>query len=669
MPVLDFKCWVGTKCGNQKAQHDNKEADGAKCGKNPRMKLLYSFFEKTMATKYTIMKESALPENMKVQSLTNDVVRQMKNISELVDQEKRNQVIDNYARKLMRSGYSKDKARNIIMAGLKGYEKVLGLEKRGKCKVHRSAKYSMKARYQKKLIGKSTWFMNRPTQSNSSPASKKVYKESAELTDGAKCGKQKSIGARRGKEQPDRAKFGKKKTDGAKCGKELADEAKCDKNEVSTVLFVPQTPHGELAQRLKLAEKELFKLCGTKVKIVERAGIGLKTVLVNPNPWAKQACGRIKCLPCQEEKNAGTCKKRSITYETRCKSCQAQGKDKIYIGESARSSYERGAEHSNDYLSEVADSHMFNHYIEDHNSEGSRPKFSMKVLKCHKTPLYRQVHEAILIAKNEPITLNTKNEYNRCLLPRLSVMIGEVESKEKPEEKRTEDNHLEDDIEVNPKRKTANWADHRTERKSKRRKVDKQAWRLPLGQVWQSNLNNVPYQTRVPRTPQGVKRRLLETEKTTKEDDSPKKIRILSLNQSKLKFCHKLAASQSNQQITEKMPESSAKNLISHFETLKPQAKNQNQKSNVKPSPSQSQCLREKVNITRKNSTTKNKTKHVSRATPTPITSYFSTQAKTEARAKKFPPEEEEKPPNSNETKPIKSPGLKLKGKAPKEGN
>ena len=108
---------------------------------------------------------------------------------------------------------------------------------------------------------------------------------------------------------------------------------------VFSCLFLPQTPHGELAVRLKTAEKELFKLCGTKVKIVERAGMGLKTVLVSPNPWAKQDCGRKHCLPCQDEKNIGMCKKRSITYETRCKFCHTQGKDKIYIGESARSSY------------------------------------------------------------------------------------------------------------------------------------------------------------------------------------------------------------------------------------------------------------------------------------------------------------------------------------------
>ena len=294
---------------------------------------------------------------------------------------------------------------------------------------------------------------------------------------------------------------------------------------------------------------------------------------------------------------------------------------------------------------------MWNHYIEDHNSDGSRPIFSMKVLKCHKTPLYRQVHEAILIAKNEPITLNAKNEYNRCLLPRLSVMIGEIETKEKPTENLTEDNQLEDDLEQDTKRKTVNFANHR---KSKRIKIDKQAGIRNLGPVWQPNLSKVQHKSMTRKIPQAVKRRLLEVEK----EDSPKKIRksqnvIQSLNQSKPNFCQKSATSQSHQ-YTENLHESSAKYLISHFELLKSQAETQNPESNVKPSLSQSQCLREKPKIPRKISLSQSKTRRVSRAHSTLITNYFPTtsEAKTEARAKELPPTEE-KPPHPKRTKPI----------------
>ena len=71
---------------------------------------------------------------------------------------------------------------------------------------------------------------------------------------------------------------------------------------------------------------------------------------------------------------------------------------------------------------------MHLHADEVHGGE-EKPSFSMKILRCHKSPMYRQIHEAILIAKYEPVTLNAKNEYNRCLLPRLAIMMGEVEDK------------------------------------------------------------------------------------------------------------------------------------------------------------------------------------------------------------------------------------------------
>ena len=51
-----------------------------------------------------------------------------------------------------------------------------------------------------------------------------------------------------------------------------------------TVLFVPQTPHGALAGKLKEQEIELTKLSGEKVKIVERSGSIIKQLLIRSNP-------------------------------------------------------------------------------------------------------------------------------------------------------------------------------------------------------------------------------------------------------------------------------------------------------------------------------------------------------------------------------------------------
>ena len=48
--------------------------------------------------------------------------------------------------------------------------------------------------------------------------------------------------------------------------------------EIITVLFVPQTPGGELAERLQRAEKRISQLTGEKVSMVEKAGRTVKTL-------------------------------------------------------------------------------------------------------------------------------------------------------------------------------------------------------------------------------------------------------------------------------------------------------------------------------------------------------------------------------------------------------
>jgi hypothetical protein len=57
------------------------------------------------------------------------------------------------------------------------------------------------------------------------------------------------------------------------------------KSHVKAVIFVPQTEHSRLAQRLRENEEEMFKVTGYKMKIVERAGRSLTSMLTKSNPW------------------------------------------------------------------------------------------------------------------------------------------------------------------------------------------------------------------------------------------------------------------------------------------------------------------------------------------------------------------------------------------------
>ena len=56
------------------------------------------------------------------------------------------------------------------------------------------------------------------------------------------------------------------------------------------VISVPFTPNSALAKELREVEESMENLTGTRLKIVEKAGIQLKRILVKSNPWAVSDC-------------------------------------------------------------------------------------------------------------------------------------------------------------------------------------------------------------------------------------------------------------------------------------------------------------------------------------------------------------------------------------------
>ena len=359
------------------------------------------------------------------------------------------------------------------------------------------------------------------------------------------------------------------------------------KSTSTTVLFVPQTPFGKLAEMIRQAETELSRICGDNVKVVERAGKSLEHTLVKSRPWRATHCGRVQCLTCQDDKKVGQCTKRNLTYETSCQSCKLGGKEAIYIGETARSTYERGVEHLLDYKSAKPESHMSCHADEAHQGE-DKPAFGMRILRQHKSPLYRQVHEAILISMNEHVVLNAKQEYNRCLLPRLSVMIGENEDK-----KDSEDNNVvltnndEDDLEENNKRKYT----QRTESNPIRSKRRKLANTMKTQEKLQENTKRKrKHQENNQETP-SKKLRTREFEYVApvthggpRENDQPTKDQF-KLNLKKHYNRNSPASNQLSNLSAKSKQGLTAKNLINFFENLKAS----NHKENIETPFSQQQ--------------------------------------------------------------------------------
>ena len=240
---------------------------------------------------------------------------------------------------------------------------------------------------------------------------------------------------------------------------------------VKAAMFVPYTPHSSLALELRDLEYGLEKIMGYRLKIVERAGDKLINLLTSSNPWRGKICDRPNCMLCDTKARTGKnlkqdCSKRNLVYETKCETCEKREIEKIekdpekdenmkkkmkekikvykYIGETARSVFERSNEHLADMTQLKPCSHLLKHVLDRHEDENHEEViFNIKVLSYCKSSFERQILESVTIQKERHHhLLNSKAEYNRSAVPRLTTKIGEKQYKkwEKEAEKDIEKN-------------------------------------------------------------------------------------------------------------------------------------------------------------------------------------------------------------------------------------
>ena len=99
----------------------------------------------------------------------------------------------------------------------------------------------------------------------------------------------------------------------------------------------------------------------------------------------------------------------------------------LYIGETSRSTYERAIEHQLSFSTLNTNSYMLKHWLDSHDEEEMlEGDFRIKVLKFTQTSFERQILESVLLQENvKHNLLNSKSEYNRCAIPRLTSKLGE----------------------------------------------------------------------------------------------------------------------------------------------------------------------------------------------------------------------------------------------------
>ena len=127
-----------------------------------------------------------------------------------------------------------------------------------------------------------------------------------------------------------------------------------DGPEYKSVLFVEQTPDGELARRLREVLQRLSPVMGFAVKVVERNGRTLQSKFQQSSLWEGAHCGRDKCITCnQGSEKVEQCTRKSLLYENICGACNPDAGSKeevkgsngdiptIYVGETSRTVQER----------------------------------------------------------------------------------------------------------------------------------------------------------------------------------------------------------------------------------------------------------------------------------------------------------------------------------------
>ena len=275
--------------------------------------------------------------------------------------------------------------------GIIQYESLRILEKKGLRRLHRPAKTTEEQRAKRKLTSKEDWFKNKKEEDKDEQVTVRTLQGGySSMRKRGRISKKGSIQKR--------------------------DE------EPAAVLFERRMPGGKLVNLLRKEEEMLWPMVGHRLKVVERCGLKLKNLIWKAEPLGGLECEDQDCPICREEGDRKICKAANVIYTNTCKACKEAGVDTKYVGETSRTTVERAKEHHRDVSDKKRTSHMRDHNAEEH--PGQDVKFRFDLIKRCGSALERQVGETInvkLMKQKGINVINSKVEYNRCLLPTLMV--------------------------------------------------------------------------------------------------------------------------------------------------------------------------------------------------------------------------------------------------------
>ena len=106
----------------------------------------YEFYSKDVSSKYCILEKAALDYSQKINILSNDLVRRLFNTKETISQSRKDQIVDEFSLKLLRSGYSISSARQVLISGIRCLQRKVSHAKESGVPLHRSAQSTLGSR-------------------------------------------------------------------------------------------------------------------------------------------------------------------------------------------------------------------------------------------------------------------------------------------------------------------------------------------------------------------------------------------------------------------------------------------------------------------------------------------------------------------------------------------
>ena len=147
-------------------------------------------------------------------------------------------------------------------------------------------------------------------------------------------------------------------------------------------------------------------------------GMSIREMVITKDP-DPQKCWHPDCMVCKTK--PGVCMKKGGVYKITCLICKTQGRNVVYVGETGRTLWYRGAEHFRAIEKYYEESPL----IELHRSihPDAPRQFQMKPIGIPKTNLMRQVAKAhdITKARINSEVMNRRGEWGQNLPPRLTV--------------------------------------------------------------------------------------------------------------------------------------------------------------------------------------------------------------------------------------------------------